>query len=301
VVYSLAVELIMRFTGENKGIALTVTAAASLTASAAILLHLRQRSVQKVKDASTRERYLPAIQELAREFFHISRDVAEVAKRVRRNVMEKGLQDQVTDAALRQQLTVQCKVLEKLEKAQEQVASSHQCSADDIRLAQEQLQSRDPEVSVIAKSFQTMLNGALGGEEPIFPGISIPSGDDEQQIVLDLYVQIHSLARQKVYEHIQTTQSLTMQQLAPVMEECHNGAVSEVLSKNVEKLGNLLSPPNSWGGARNEEVYYSGLSACSRIPAFVAQKEKEDESFKQKLREMLSLGSPSNGKNSKKS
>lgn len=295
----------MRLAGENRGIVLTVSAAAVVTVtSAAIILRRRHLKRRSKEDAVLRKRYLPALQELTRKFFHVSRDVAEVAKRVRKNVQEKGLEEQVTDLALRQQLKAQCKILEKLEEAQEQVAKAHKCSTEDLRSAQDQLQRRDPEVRAIAESFQVMLDDALSGEEPIMPGISIPTDEDKQQIVLDLYTQIHTLARRKVYEYIAKSQSLTMHQLVPVMQDCHNNAVSEVLSKNADKLASLVSPKSAWGAAKAEEVYYSALSLCSRISTFVAKKDKEDENFKQKMKEMLQLsgGPPSpNGANGKKS
>lgn len=281
----------MRLTGENKGIALTVSAVAAVTVAGTVIILRRRQEKSSKEKAVLRENYLPALQEVARKFFHICRDVAEVAKRVRKNVMDKGLQDQVTDIALRQQMTAQCGVIEKLGKAQEAVASAHKCTIDDMKRAQEVLQRSDKEVKDIADSFQTMLNDALGGEEPVMPGISIPTDENSQQKVLDLYSQIHQLARRKVYEHIAQQKSMTMQQLVPVITDCHNDATSEVLRKNSELLGSLLVPPNFWGPAQGEEVYYSALTLCSRIPAFVAKREKEDENFKQKMKEMLSLGS----------
>eukprot|EP00746_Dinoflagellata_sp_MGD_P004052 gnl/MRDRNA2_/MRDRNA2_107851_c0_seq1.p1 gnl/MRDRNA2_/MRDRNA2_107851_c0~~gnl/MRDRNA2_/MRDRNA2_107851_c0_seq1.p1 ORF type:complete len:296 (+),score=74.40 gnl/MRDRNA2_/MRDRNA2_107851_c0_seq1:79-966(+) len=295
----------MGLAGENRGIVLTVSAAAAITVtSAAILLRRRHLERKSKEDKALRERYLPALQELTRKFFHISRDVAEVAKRVRKNVQEKGLEDQVTDLALRQQLKVQCKILEKLEEAQEEVATAHKCSTDDLRNAQNQLACRDREVQALAESYQVMLDDALSGEEPIMPGISIATDEGKQKIVLDLYTQVHTLARRKVYEYIAKSQSLTMHQLVPVMQDCHNNAVSEVLGKCANKLEDLLSPRSDPGAATAVEIYYSALSVCSRIPTFVAKKEKEDENFKQKMKEMLSLNpgptSP-NGTNGKKS
>lgn len=286
----------MRLTGENKGIVISVSAAAAITVaslSTAIILRRRQEK-RSTQEAALREKYLPAFQAVSRKFFHICRDVAEVAKRVRKNIMDKGLQDQVTDVALKQQMTVQCGVVEKLAKAQEEVATTHKCTVEDIRLAQVTLQRSDNQVQVLADSFQSMLNDALAGEEPIMPGICIQTEGETQRKVLELYCEMHQLARTKVYEHISKQKSMTMQELIPVITDCHNDAVSEVLGKNVEMLGSLLSPPNSWGPAQAEEVYYSALTLCSKIPAFALKREKEDANFRHKMKEMLQIDSARN-------
>lgn len=254
------------------------TAAALAAAAIALLLvGLGRRSAQAgeagrcatISDAE-RERLLAILAELSRRFFHVCQDVASIAKTVREKIQASSVA--ITEEKLREQLSSQCKVFEKLQEIQAEVAGQFNCTPEDIQLMQQRA-SKDGEVQVYAEGFKTMLSDALGGSLPVLPNVKVPDALNEEK-VLAMQAEAQSLEARKVVENIGSSKC-SLKKLGEALAIAHKQAWEEVFESHAELVKGC------------PEVYHSALAIYMRNEDFAKERKKLDDAHQQRMVKLL--------------
>jgi len=175
---------------------------------------------------------------------------------------------EVTDEKLREQLSRQCKVFERLEAIQAEVAEHFGTSPEAIRAMQQRL-GKDPDVQSHAEGFKTMLSDALGGAMPVLPSVRLPKALTEEK-VLEIQVQVHQFQIKRVLEAVGGSKC-TVKQLTEVLSQAHRDAWEQTLESHRELLE---------GGP---EVFHSALAVFMRSEDFAKERNKLEEAHQKNL------------------
>lgn len=237
----------------------------------ALFLAYRRRSMLGVGPsggsggAMDRDKLVAILRELARQFFHVCRDVAAIAKSVRGKVEASNIE--ITDEKLREQLVRQCKVFERLRDIQAEVASKFGCTPEDMEAMQRHA-AHDAEVRAYADGFKVMLNEALGGEAPVLPNVQIPAVLTEEK-ALQIHAEVHTLEAKRVTERL-SAGKYSLAELGEVLGLAHRDAWEQAFANNAA-LG--VEP----------EVYHSAVAIYTRSEDFEKELKKLDDAHQQKM------------------
>lgn len=250
------------------GVSAAVVAAAGLAVFAVVRWISRQKSVIGNRQAHTdREQLLAVLRELSRRFFLVCQDVAAIAKSVRPKLIAG--QVDISEERLREQLARQCKVFEKLQMIQNEVALKFGISPHEIEDMQSQA-SQDPDVLSFSSGFRAMLEDALIGLSPILPNARIPEGLSEEK-ALKILAEVQTKEVEKVLEIVGSKQ-LTLQDLGQVLAASHSLAWEDVL----QGYSDLLN-------GEGHEVYHSTVAQYSRNEDFAKEKKKLEDEHQQHM------------------
>jgi len=263
-----------RMNDQSRTMVRVAAAATAATAAVVAIALVRRRAGchENGTPASNedRERLIAILRELSTRFFHVCQDVASISKTVRARIQASNVA--ITDDKLREQLAKQCKVFDKLEEIQVEVAKQFDCSPADIK-AMQQRATRDKEVRALTDGFKTMLSDALSGHLPVLPDTKIPPGLTEDR-VLGIQAAVNALQTKKVLEAIGGTQC-TLKRLGEVLGTTQKDAWQEVLSDNADIV---QGPP---------EVFHSALAVYMRNEDFAAERKKLDDAHQQKIMKLF--------------
>ncbi|CAE8597119.1 unnamed protein product [Polarella glacialis] len=214
-----------------------------------------------------REQLLAILRELSRRFFLVCNDVAAIAKSVRTKIEANRVD--ITEDKLREQLARQCKVFEKLQQIQTEVAGQFGLTASALEELQQRA-SEDPEIESFSAGFRTMLEDALSGLSPILPNVTIPEELTEEK-ALKIQAEVHVAEAEKVLETI-GSKECSLKELGEILAAAHKFSWEHVLEAHASLLA----------GA-GPEVYHSAVAAYSRNPDFAKDKKKLEEKHQKKM------------------
>lgn len=254
------------------GVSAAVVAAAGLAVFAVVRWISRQKSVTGNRQPhADREQLLAVLRELSRRFFLVCQDVAAIARSVRPKLIAG--QVDISEERLREQLARQCKVFEKLQMIQHEVALKFGISPDEIEDMQTQA-DQDPDVQSFSSGFRAMLEDSLSGLSPILPNARIPEGLSEEK-ALKILAEVQTKEVEKVLEIVGSKQ-LTLQDLGQVLAASHSLAWEDVL----EGYSDLLD-------GEGHEVYHSTVAQYSRNEDFAKEKKKLEDEHQQHMIRMF--------------
>lgn len=242
-------------------------AAAAAVGTVSLALYLRSSRRADVDHNSIEK---AALVQLSRRFFNVCRDIAGVAKTVRSRIILEN--KSISEDSITKQLTIQCKVLEKLKAIEEDVAREFGCSVESIEAMQRGAVCR--EVQAYTQGFKTMLDDALEGQLPILPNTEIPP-QLSQQRVLEIEREAQALELKKGMSKIDVHGSKSAD-LADVLEQATLDAWNETLERRDGEFG---------GGG--QEVYYSALATFLRQPDFAAEKQRLDDAQQREMQTQI--------------
>jgi len=249
-----------------------VPIAAAAAAGGAALLAValvRRRSrggVVRGPASAEREQLMKILQELSKRFFRVCQDVASISRTVRAKIEASNVD--ITDDKLREQLSRQCKVFERLEAIQAEVSEQFGLTPEAVR-AMQQRAGKDPEVNSYAEGFKTMLSDALGGALPVLPNVTVPEGLTEEK-VLAIQAEVQQLEVKRVLDAVGGSKC-TIKQLGEVLSQAHKDAWEQTLESHAALVK---------GGP---EVYHSVLAIYMRNEDFAKERRKLDEAHQQKM------------------
>lgn len=213
-----------------------------------------------------RDQLIKILRELSRRFFAVCQDVASIARTVRAKI--EASQVEITDEKLREQLSRQCKVFERLQDIQAEVSSQFGSTPEEVQALQQRFR-RDREVRAYAEGFKTMLSDALGGALPVMPNVRIPKGLTEEK-VLAIQAEVHAIEIQGVLDAVGGSKC-TVKRLGEVLSQAHKEAWDKALESHAEVVQ---------GGP---EVYHSAVAVYMRNEDFAKERKQLDEAHQQKM------------------
>jgi len=252
----------------------SLIAPAALAASTIVVLYLsfqwRRASIGSdigaFEDFKDRDKLVKILKELSTQFFYVCRDVAGIAKSVRAKI--KGANVQITEEKLRDQLSKQCKVYEKLEEIQKQVFERFQSTAEAVQAMQRHA-SEDVEVQGYVDGFKIMLEDALSGNLPMLPNVKIPE-ELSQEKVLEIQGEVHAMEIKKVLEKV-VGKKCSLPELGEVLSAAHKAAWEEMFASQ-----ELLKE-------RAPEVFHTVLASYMKDEDFAKERGKLDDVHQQKM------------------
>mmetsp|Transcript_147018 Transcript_147018/g.409572 ORF Transcript_147018/g.409572 Transcript_147018/m.409572 type:complete len:291 (+) Transcript_147018:130-1002(+) len=267
-------------------VAVAAVAGGAVAVLAAVLLRQRKREVSEAGagggtgtgpsgGAAEREKLLEILAELSKRFFLVCQDVASISRTVRAKIEASNVA--ITDEKLREQLSRQCRVFERLEEIQSEVSGQFGSTPEGVR-GMQQRAAKDADVQAYAEGFKTMLNDALGGALPVMPKVRIPPELTEEK-VLEIQAEVHRLEIRKVLEAVGGSKC-TVKKLGEVLGVAHRDAWEQALASYAQVVQ---------GGP---EVYHSALAIYMRSEDFASERKKLDEAHQQK---MVKLFQPDGG------
>lgn len=215
---------------------------------------------------SEREKLLAILAELSRRFFHVCKDVAAIARTVRTKIEISKVA--ITEDKLREQLSHQCRVFEKLQEIQTEVSMQFQCTPEDIKVMQRRAH-KDAEVQSYEDGFKTMLSDALGGMLPVLPNVKVPAGLTEEK-VLEIQAEVHSLEAKKVFASMGGS-TFSLEKLGEVLGTAQKDAWEQALTNHAQLVQG--SP----------EVYHSAFAVYMRNDDFARESKKLDEAHQRRM------------------
>jgi len=245
-------------------------AGALLATSLCVLAVRRQRSgpVASEEDIAQLKRVLA---ELCRQFFHVCREVARVAKNVRAQLAKTNVA--VADSTLQMQLQQQCKVMEKLAEIEAEVMGRFGTTREGVQRLQKQA-GRDAEVKAYDEGMKEMLSDALSGLQPVLPNMKIPEELTEEK-VLDMQRQMQILECQKVVEKM-GSKRCSAKDFEKMLVLVQKESMEEVFQEH-----GLLK-------AGGSEIYHSAEAMYLRMPDFERDRAKLDAQHQQNMAAALS-------------
>lgn len=261
-----------RDSGLRTGTPLVVSAALAAAAGFAVLvLTSRLRRGCNSSGPQDRELLLSVLKELSRRFFFVCQDVAAIAKSVRTKIAANKVD--ITDEKLTEQLRDQCKVYEKLNKIQREVAEQFGLSTSAVEQLQQQA-GEDDEVQSYGAGFKAMLDDALEGKNPVLSNVTIPEGLTEEK-ALSIQSEVQEAECQKVIETV-SGGKCSLRELGEVLAMAHKFAWDTVLVAHSELL--------EGGGP---EVYHSAVATYSRNNDFAKEKKQLEDRHQQRMIKMF--------------
>jgi len=213
------------------------------------------------------EQLFEVLKELSRRFFFVCQDVAAIAKSVHAKIKASGTQ--ISDEKLKEQLARQCKVFEKLQQIQNEVAEQFGLTPVAIAEMQEQA-AEDSEMESYSVGFRAMLDDALAGKSPILPNVKIPKALTEEK-ALEIHRQVQEVEAKKVLDTVSGSKC-SLKELGEVLAVAHKSAWDQVLEAESELLHS--------GGP---EVYHSAVAIYSRHEKFAEEKKKLEDTHQQRM------------------
>eukprot|EP00439_Symbiodinium_sp_Y106_P021619 s888_g2.t1 len=255
-------------TSDGKRTTVLATLAVLAAALATWTLLGRQSSTLSTRCSSEElQQLLAVLKELARRFFLVCQDVASISKSVRTK-MAAG-QVQISEETLRDQLTKQCEVFEKLRQIQQEVAQRHGMSEERL----EQLQraaAQDPEVQSFETGFRTMLDDALQGQSPVLPNVKIP-----EALTKEKALKIQQAAEEAEEEEalgLMRGSTVSLRKLGEFLAVAHKNAWERVFKAHANILGE-----------HGAEVYYSVAAIYARDEDFLQKKTRLEEAHQKRM------------------
>lgn len=254
--------------GHDSGWSRTVRLAALVVATGAVAL----TTWSLWPDSQEDELLAKVLKELRRKLFYIARDVAHIAKDVRSQLQAQGVR--VDDEQLRQELAVECRIAERFKAVQAEVLTSFGCSEETIACVTDESAE---EVKQHAEDVRKMMKEALGGVQPMLPGIEIPPELSEDR-VLEVYSEMQTLKIEKAKKlSIQTRgRQFSKEELASAIALLSQASEQEVLAKYRDSLGEpevFLSAVALYGQSKDFQLKLLKLDATHRKQMVEAFKE----------------------------
>jgi len=213
------------------------------------------------------QQLLAVLKELARRFFLVCQDVASISKSVRTK-MAAG-QVQISEETLRDQLTKQCEVFEKLRQLQQEVAQRHGMSEERLEELQKAA-AEDPEVRSYEAGFRTMLDDALQGQSPVLPNVQIP-----EALTKEKALKIQKAAEEAEQEEalgLMRGSTVSLRKLGEFLAVAHKNAWERVFKAHANILGE-----------HGAEVYYSAAAIYAKDEDFLQQKTRLEEAHQKRM------------------
>lgn len=245
--------------GHDSGWSRTVRLAALVVATGAVAL----TTWSLWPDSQEDELLAKVLKELRRKLFYIARDVAHIAKDVRSQLQAQG-----------QELAVECRIAERFKAVQAEVLTSFGCSEETIASVTDESAE---EVKQHAEDVRKMMKEALGGVQPMLPGIEIPPELSEDR-VLEVYSEMQTLKIEKAKKlSIQTRgRQFSKEELASAIALLSQASEQEVLAKYRDSLGEpevFLSAVALYGQSKDFQLKLLKLDATHRKQMVEAFKE----------------------------
>lgn len=245
--------------GHDSGWSRTVRLAALVVATGAVAL----TTWSLWPDSQEDELLAKVLKELRRKLFYIARDVAHIAKDVRSQLQAQG-----------QELAVECRIAERFKAVQAEVLTSFGCSEETIASVTDESAE---EVKQHTEDVRKMMKEALGGVQPMLPGIEIPPELSEDR-VLEVYSEMQTLKIEKAKKlSIQTRgRQFSKEELASAIALLSQASEQEVLAKYRDSLGEpevFLSAVALYGQSKDFQLKLLKLDATHRKQMVEAFKE----------------------------
>lgn len=230
----------------------------------------QQALPDSIRDSAEGEILLRVFDEMSRRFYHIMRDVSNVAQTARRNIKEAKGTAEADDEWIKQEICRVCQVAEKMQAVEQAVLLQEGWTA--AALADARTRFRDNvEVRTFLEGTQKMLADALSGVEPILPGFQIPSDlTDDVLVEYRCEIQQHELEKAREF-------ALKIKGLPPTLELGHGiaslaqKAEREIFEKHCDVLGK--------GG----EVYLSAICLRRNSSVFAQRLDRLEDEHKQAM------------------
>lgn len=219
-----------------------------------------------VGSVEERDRLVELLAELNRRFFLVCMEVASVARSVRQKFAAGNVE--MPEERLREQLSKECQVFQKLTDIQAEVSAKFGCSSEDVTELQ-QRHAGDEKVREHANGFTSMLTDALGGQMPVLPNMKIPAALTEDK-VLEIMAEVHGLETKKVLDKL-GGRRVSVKDLGEVLTLAHKDAWEQALENHAPEI------------AGGREVYHSTMALYMRDAEFAKKRKALDDAHQQRM------------------
>lgn len=208
------------------------------------------------------------LDELMRRFFHITREVAIVARDLRERIKAGG-HEITDDAALQGEIARQCQVAMRFAKIREDILTERGISEDAMaRLSEADAKTLEGHAEGVGK----MLTEALQGTPPSLPGLQIPAELTEKRL-LEVRAEMMRLKLQKVGQLAAATQGkrYSAEELGRAAAAISQAAEEEIFEARHELLG------------KEGEIYHSAVALCQKSASFARRVTELDAEHRRAL------------------